>query len=435
MNYRQTLDYLFTHLPMYQRIGPAAYKKDLTNTLTLCEVLGNPQHKFSSIHVAGTNGKGSVSNMLASVFTEAGYSTGLYTSPHLVDFRERIRVNGKLCDQDFIVGFVERIKPHIEVIQPSFFEITVVMAFDYFVQKEIDIAIIEVGLGGRLDSTNVITPVLSVITNISYDHQQMLGNTLAEIAGEKAGIIKSHVPVVIGEFHPETFPVFQQKALEQHASLYTANENVQLEIVENTLERLEVHAGYLNQLIYPDLVSGLTGDYQMDNLKTVIQSIEVLRENKIEINDEAVYEGIKNVVKNTGFAGRFQLIAKQPLVICDCAHNSDGLQKLFQQIRKINFSDLHIVTGMVNDKDIEAGLAQFPTDAVYYFSRPDVPRGLDAEKLSETAARFHLRGNTYNSVKTALTAAQQVAKPDDLILICGSIFVAAEALEFFKISS
>lgn len=432
MTYKQTLDYLFTHLPMYQRIGVAAYKKDLTNTLALCKLLGDPQNKFTSIHVAGTNGKGSVSNMLASVFMEAGYSTGLYTSPHLIDFRERIRVNGKLCDEKFVIDFVEKIKPHIEEIQPSFFEITVAMAFDYFVQQEIDVAIVEVGLGGRLDSTNVITPILSVITNISYDHQNMLGNTYAEIAGEKAGIIKHNVPVVIGEFHSETFPVFQQKAIEQHASIYTANENVQLEIVDNSIERLEVHATYLNQLLYPDLVSGLTGDYQLANLKTTIQSIEVLREHKIEISDEAVYEGIKNVVKNTGFSGRFQLISRQPLIICDCAHNGDGLQKLFDQVSKIQFGNLLIVTGMVNDKDIDAGLKKFPSDAIYYFCKPAIPRGLDAEKLKDSAEKYHLHGNAFQTVKEAIMAAQNQAKSNDLILICGSIFVVAEALEFFN---
>ena len=432
MTYKQTLDYLFTHLPMYQRIGAAAYKKDLTNTSALCKLLGDPQNKFTSIHVAGTNGKGSVSNMLASVFMEAGYSTGLYTSPHLIDFRERIRVNGKLCDENFVIDFVEKIKPQVSTIQPSFFEITVAMAFDYFVQQEIDVAIVEVGLGGRLDSTNVITPILSVITNISYDHQNMLGHTLAEIAGEKAGIIKQNVPVVIGEFHPETFPVFQQKAIEQHASIYTADENVQLEIVDNSIERLEVHATYLNQLLYPDLVSGLTGDYQFANLKTTIQSIEVLREHKIEISDEAVYEGIKNVVKNTGFSGRFQLISKQPLIICDCAHNGDGLEKLFQQINKLKFENLQVVTGMVNDKDIDAGLKQFPSDAMYYFCQPAIPRGLESEKLKASAEKFYLQGNAFQTVKQAIMAAQNQAKSNDLILICGSIFVVAEALEFFN---
>ncbi len=417
---------------MYQRIGAAAYKKDLTNTLALCKILGDPQNKFTSIHVAGTNGKGSVSNMLASVFMEAGYSTGLYTSPHLIDFRERIRVNGKLCDEDYVIQFVKKIQPHIAAIQPSFFEITVAMAFDYFVQKEIDIAIVEVGLGGRLDSTNVITPILSVITNISYDHQNMLGNTLAEIAGEKAGIIKKDIPVVIGEYHPETFPVFQQKAIAENASLYTANENVQLEIVDNTIERLEVHASYLNQLLYPDLVSGLTGDYQLANLKTTIQSIEVLREHKTEIPDDAVYEGIKNVLKNTGFSGRFQLISKHPMIICDCAHNSDGLQKLFEQVGKIQFEKLHIITGMVNDKDIDAGLQQFPEEAMYYFSKPAIPRGLDAAVLRTEASKHRLHGNAYDSIEEAIRSAKMQAKPDDLILICGSIFVAAEALEFFK---
>ncbi len=429
MTYKETVEYLYTHLPMYHRIGAAAFKKDLTNTISLLKILGDPHKKFTSIHVAGTNGKGSVSNMLASVLQEAGYSTGLYTSPHLLDFRERIRLNGKMCEKEFVTAFVERIKPHIPEILPSFFEITVAMAFEYFALKEIDIAVIEVGLGGRLDSTNVITPILSVITNISYDHQTMLGNTLKEIAGEKAGIIKNDIPVVIGEFHDETFSVFLEKANSASASIFLAEDNVKVEILTEEINILELNISYLDQLIYPGLMLDLTGRYQMKNIKTVVQSIEILRNVGVEIPDEAIYEGLKRVKKNTGFAGRWQIISQHPLVICDCAHNSAGLAELFDQVKKSNFSGLHIVTGAVTDKDLEANLRQFPREAVYYFCKPDIPRGLDAGVLEQMAGSEGLVGKSFPNVKTAVRAAKQEMKDDDLLLICGSIFVVAEALE------
>ena len=431
MTYQETINYLFTHLPMYQRIGPAAFKKDLTNTFALLKILDDPHKKFTSIHVAGTNGKGSVSNMLASVLQEAGYSTGLYTSPHLLDFRERIRLNGIMCEKEFVIDFVERIKPHIQQIEPSFFEITVAMAFDYFAQKEIDIAVIEVGLGGRLDSTNVITPILSVITNISYDHQVMLGNTLKEIAGEKAGIIKQNIPVVIGEFSEETFPVFLEKANSLDATLFLADDNVEVENLSEELNALELNISYLDQLIFPNLMLDLTGSYQLKNIKTTVQSIEVLRNIGVEIPDEAIYEGLKQVKKNTGFAGRWQIISEHPLIICDCAHNSTGLAELFDQVGKTPHHNLHIVTGAVNDKDLQANLLKFTKEAIYYFCKPDIPRGLETAVLEQLAKTAGLQGKSFLNVTEAVQAAREEMMQDDLLLICGSIFVVAEALEFF----
>lgn len=428
MTYKETLDYLFTHLPMYQRIGAAAYKKDLTNTLALLQILDNPQDTFTSIHIGGTNGKGSVSNMLAAVCAEAGYTTGLYTSPHLVDFRERIRVNGFLCEEEFVITFVEKIKPHIDSIQPSFFEITVAMAFDYFRYKNVQIAIVEVGLGGRLDSTNVILPLVSVITNISFDHMQMLGNTLPLIASEKAGIIKPNIPVVIGEIHNETIPVFEKKIIDNNAALYPAPENVQVELLEYNFNSMELNVSYLNQLTYPNLILDLTGEYQLQNVGTAIQTIEVMRLQGIEIPDEAIYEGLRNVQSHTGFAGRWQVLQENPLLIADCAHNTGGLSILFKQVKEQSFQQLHIVTGAVNDKDLDAGLNLFPAHAIYYFCKPDIPRGLDAVQLQELALSKGLKGSSFPSVFAALQQALQNAGKNDMILICGSIFVVAEAL-------
>lgn len=417
---------------MYQRIGQAAYKKDLTNIVAILQALGDPHRQFTSIHVGGTNGKGSVSNMLASVCQEAGYTTGLYTSPHLEDFRERIRVNGHLCDEWFVTNFAERIRPVIEEISPSFFEITVAMAFDYFAYREVDIAIIEVGLGGRLDSTNVITPALSVITNISFDHMHMLGDTLPLIAFEKAGIIKPGIPVVIGEYLSDTLPVFERKAAETASPLYPAQENVQVDWLEENVDGMRIQVSYLGQLAYPEMTCALSGNYQLKNIATAIQAVEVMRMQGIEIPDEAVYDGLRYVVRNTGFAGRWHVLQRSPLVLADCAHNSGGLALLFEQVHNLAYNALHIVTGTVNDKDLQASLACFPAEAHYYFSRPNIPRGLDAEALQQLAATFGMLGNTWPSVADALREAYRKAGSDDLILICGSIFVVAEALPAFR---
>ncbi len=428
MQYQQTLDFLFSQLPMYQRIGEAAYKKDLTNTIELCEALGNPQQNFRSVLIAGTNGKGSVSNMLASVLQEQGYRTGLYTSPHLVDFRERIRLNGVLCEKQFVIDFTEKIKPLIKTIEPSFFEITVAMAFEYFSQQQVDIAVVEVGLGGRLDSTNILTPLLSVITNISFDHMHMLGNTLPEIAGEKAGIIKTGIPVVIGEYHEESFPVFLAKAAEEASDIYLAEQNFDLTVIRHSLDELVVNASYMQQLIYENLKCDLTGVYQLKNIKTVLQSIELLRTH-IDISEDAVYQGLEHSMVNTGFAGRLQILSKQPLILCDCAHNSAGLHALFGQIKGQQYSTLRIVTGMVRDKDPDLNLAEFPDDAVYYFCKPDIPRGMDASALMLAAGAFGLKGTEFDTVAEAVMAAVSQTGKDDIILICGSIFVVAEALQ------
>ena len=429
VTYDETLAWLYEQLPMYQHIGAAAYKKDLTNINKLCNVLHHPQEKFATIHIGGTNGKGSVSNMLASILAEAGYPTGLYTSPHLLDFRERIRLNGELCTKEFVVNFTKRLKKDIEEIQPSFFEITVAMAFAYFAEMQADIAVIEVGLGGRLDSTNIIRPLVSAITNISYDHQNMLGNTLQEIAFEKAGIIKDHIPVVIGELQPETFPVFAEQAKKKQAPLFSASENVEVELLAKSLTDIEMNISYLQQLTYPSVHLDLPGNYQLKNVKTVIQVIEVLRNRDLDISDEAVYEGLANVRRNTGFSGRWQVLQANPLIICDCAHNSGGLHELFQQVKELKHNTLHIVTGMVNDKDPHLSLSEYPQNATYYFCKPAIPRGLDTEKLKEIASGYGLSGAAYGSVEEALRTAISIAGKDDLILICGSIFVAAEALE------
>lgn len=432
MNYEETIQYLFTHLPMYQRIGSVAYKKDLTNITLLCQHLNNPQTTFRTIHVGGTNGKGSVSNMLASVLTEAGYKTGLYTSPHLLDFRERIRINGEICSKEFVVEFIDAMKSVIEKIQPSFFEITVAMAFQYFATQLVDVAIIEVGLGGRLDSTNIITPDLSVITNIGLDHQQLLGNTYAQIAFEKAGIIKAGIPVVIGEYHADTFPVFTEKANSVIAHLYLAEQNILVELIEMQAEYLYVHVSINNSLVYPNLVSSLNGKYQLKNIATTIEATELLIQMGYEISEEDVYNGFYHIQQNTGFIGRFQKLSDTPLIYCDCAHNADGLKTLFESVATLDFNKLHIVTGAVNDKDIRSNLMQFPGNAHFYFAKPDIPRGMPAERLKILATEYKLDGNSYNSVEHAFTTSLQNAASNDLILICGSIFVVAEVLQFLQ---
>lgn len=418
---------------MYQRIGAAAYKKDLGNTIALLEVLGNPQNKFQSVHVGGTNGKGSVSNLLASVCCEAGYNTGLYTSPHLEDFRERIRVNGHCVDEEFVIAFVQKMIPHIEKIAPSFFEITVAMAFEYFAYRNVEIAIVEVGLGGRLDSTNVILPKLSVITNISFDHMQMLGNSLPEIAAEKAGIIKPLIPVVIGESSAETIPVFEQQANKMQAGIYVADENISVEMQEDAPEGMVVDVSVSNSLVYPGLVSGLHGDYQLKNIATAIQAIEVLRSVGLEVPEDAIYDGFRNVTANTGFAGRWQFLQSTPLVIADCAHNEAGVREVFRQMEKLTYRQLHLVTGTVNDKDLKSILSRYPQEATYYFCCPDIPRGLPASALAEQAAGFGLLGRDFPDVQAALASAMANAGPSDVVLICGSIFVVAEAIAAYKV--
>ncbi|GEP50239.1 tetrahydrofolate synthase [Flavobacterium noncentrifugens] len=406
MTYQETVQWMFAQLPMYQQQGASAYKTDLTNTILLADHLGNPERKIKCIHVAGTNGKGSTSHMLASILQEAGYKTGLYTSPHLKDFRERIKIGGSEISEDFIVDFIAKHQSFFEANQLSFFEMTVGLAFDYFDKENVDITIIETGLGGRLDSTNIILPLISVITNIGIDHVQFLGNTLELIAGEKAGIIKPEIPVVIGEYTSETKAVFEAKANETKSKIYFASD-----------------------LISDNYPSDLIGDYQIHNKKTVLQAIRILQnQNQFSISEDNIKNGFLNVVKNTGLQGRWQQLRSNPKVICDTAHNKQGLEVVLNQIQKDDFKQLHLVLGVVNDKDLGEILPLLPKNAKYYFCRPNIPRGLDASLLQETALKFGLIGNTYNSVSEAYVAALKSATENDFIYIGGSTFVVAEIL-------
>lgn len=402
MTYQETTAWLFSQLPMFQMQGASAYKKDLTNTLLLVEHLHHPETKFKSIHVAGTNGKGSTSSMIASILQEAGYKVGLYTSPHLKDFRERIRINGEMISEDFVVDFISENKSFFEANQLSFFEMTVGLAFDYFAKEQVDVAVIEVGMGGRLDSTNVITPLVSVITNIGFDHTQFLGDTLPKIATEKAGIIKSNIPVVIGEYSEETKPVFLDKAKFENAPLYFAQDNP--------------------EVAYE---CALLGDYQVHNKKTVIQVIDLLK-SEFNIDENHIKLGLKNVIRNTGLLGRWQILNKAPFTVCDSAHNSHGLRIVLNQIQKHSFETLHVILGVVNDKDLDSILPLFPKNAKYYFCKPNVPRGLDAEILKQKASDFGLLGKVFNSVSEAYEEAVNSAKDSDFIYIGGSTFVVAE---------
>ena len=406
MTYQETLDWLFNQLPMYQLQGASAYKKDLTNVHILMDYLGHPEKKLQCIHVAGTNGKGSCSHMLTSVLQEAGYKVGLYTSPHLKDFRERIKINGVMIPEDFVCDFVNQHQSFFEANDMSFFEMSVGLAFDYFAKEKIDIAIIEVGMGGRLDATNIITPLVSVITNIGLDHTQFLGNTLGAIASEKAGIIKSNIPVVIGEFTTETQPVFLAKAKENKSDLYFASD-----------------------LIATTFPSDLIGDYQVHNKKTVIQTLTVLNQHTAFQTTEAHWKtGLSQVVKNTGLQGRWQQLNELPKTICDTAHNTHGLTVVLNQIQKESFDQLHFVLGVVNDKDLDEVLPLFPKNAEYYFCKPNIPRGLEATVLAQKAAQFGLNGKIYNSVSAAYAKAKQNAQPTDFIYVGGSTFVVAEIL-------
>jgi dihydrofolate synthase/folylpolyglutamate synthase len=427
MDYQQTLDYLFSKLPMYSRIGAAAYRKDLINTIALSEFLGRPEKKFPSVHIAGTNGKGSTSHMLAAIFQSAGYRTGLYTSPHLKDFRERIRIDGEMIKKSFVVDFVERIRPLSETIDPSFFEVTVAMAFEYFAIEKVDIAIIEVGLGGRLDSTNIIHPELSIITNIGFDHMNLLGNTLPAIAFEKAGIIKKDTPVVIGEHHPETAPVFEQRAGEDHAPITFADQ--QRFISDWDYQRHHLTAGVSRSPTADDkefYTLDLPGIYQTRNLLTVLEAVHRLRAGGWKLEQAAVHKGLQHVKKLTGLHGRWELVHEHPDVILDVAHNVDGMRQLVRQIEFSDHEELHIVLGMVGDKDIDQALSLLPSTAYYYFTRAAIPRALPEDELSEKARSKGLEGKTYPSVAEALNAAKAHARTRDLILVCGSVFVVGE---------
>lgn len=405
MAYQNTLDWMFAQLPMYQREGKSAFKKDLSNTLKLSEYLNHPENKFKSVHVAGTNGKGSTSHMLASILQEAGYKVGLYTSPHLKDFRERIKINGKVVSKQFVTGFINRNKIFLKENQLSFFEMTVGMAFDYFSKQKVDIAVVEVGMGGRLDSTNIITPVISVITNIGLDHTQYLGNTLEAIAFEKGGIIKPNVPVVIGETQKETKPVFKKLAKKNKAEIIFADENI--------------------KNVYK---SDLIGSYQAKNIKTVIQTIKILQKEKYKISQRHLENGLFNTIGNTGLLGRWQVLNKNPKVVCDTGHNRAGLVYVMEQLKKENFEALHIVFGVVNDKAISSIIDLLPKEATYYFCKPDIPRGLDGMELKQIFNSYGLKGEAYNSVSEAYKTALIQAKTTDLVFVGGSTFVVAEII-------
>jgi dihydrofolate synthase / folylpolyglutamate synthase len=426
MNYQETLNYLFTRLPMFSRIGAAAYKKDLGNTLALCGFLGDPHKKLKCVHIAGTNGKGSVSHMLAAIFQAAGYKTGLYTSPHLKDFRERIRVNGAMIGQDDVVDFVERITPAIDEIEPSFFEITVAMAFDYFVKEQVDIAIIETGLGGRYDSTNIITPEISVITNIGWDHMNILGDTLEVIAGEKAGIIKPGRPVVIGETLPETRQVFLDAAAAADVPIIFASEerkaiDWKYDAAELMVEVVKLGTDEKN-FYYLDL----PGIYQTKNLVTVLEAVHQLHLLGWNLHETQVKNGLRKVKKSTGLHGRWEVIKHHPDVVLDVAHNAEGIQQLLMQVEVIEPDHLHIVLGMVKDKDVEKVLSLLPAYANYYFTQAQIPRALDANLLKQQAQHFGLGGEAYDEVNAALKAALAEAKKDDLVIVCGSVFIVGE---------
>ncbi|SMD00373.1 bifunctional folylpolyglutamate synthase/dihydrofolate synthase [Pedobacter africanus] len=428
MNYKQTIDYLYSKLPMFTRVGAVAFKKDLHNIKVMCNKLDDPQNKFKSVHVGGTNGKGSTSHMLAAIFQQAGYKTGLYTSPHLKDFRERIRINGEMVSETFVTEFVTQQQNLIEEISPSFFEVTVAMAFAYFAAEKVDIAIVEVGLGGRLDSTNIITPELSVITNISLDHTNILGNTLPEIAVEKAGIIKPGIPVVIGEKQFETESVFFEKAVETGSQIVFADQELNAIGSERKDEFLTTTIGNAQTILYPNLELDLNGFYQLKNVLTVLQSVSILSNKGYHLTEKAIYTALKNVKKLTGLQGRWQKLAEHPLVICDTGHNLAGINEVMQNIRNTPFEKLHMIVGMVKDKDINGVLALLPMSAFYYFCQPDLERALPSTELAAQAKVHGLIGQTFETVADALQAAKNKAGINDLIFIGGSTFVVAEVL-------
>jgi len=431
MNYSEAVEYMYSQLPMYHRIGAAAYRADLTNTIAICNILHNPYKNFKSIHIAGTNGKGSTAHMLASILQSNGLKVGLYTSPHLKDFRERIRINGIKIPRSRVSDFVESYQKDFDKIKPSFFEMTAAMAFKYFSEEKVDIAVIETGMGGRLDSTNIITPLVSVITNIGLDHTQFLGETLQLIAAEKAGIIKPGVPVVIGETREETQQVFIDKAQSIGSDIFFADQNYGAEIKGYHLNHLHylLLDIYIEDKIYlKNLKCQLLGMYQPKNIFTVLQTLKVIRRFGIRMDEDTIRDGLKRVINQTGLKGRWQVLSQQPLTICDCGHNPAGITEVVNQIKRIPHKTLHFVIGMVTDKDINGILQLLPTDGIYYFCKADIPRGLDARLLKEAAGKYNLKGNTYPSVKNALAAATAAAADNDLVFVGGSCFTVAEVV-------
>ena len=428
MNYQEAIDFMFSSLPMYQRVGKAAYKSNLDNTLALDEHFGHPHKAFKSIHVAGTNGKGSVSHSLAAILQKAGYKTGLYTSPHLVDYRERIRVDGEMISKDYVCNFIDDNKEIIGELKPSFFEMSVALAFNYFRDMKVDVAVVEVGMGGRLDSTNIIKPELSVITNIGLDHTQFLGNTLALIAGEKAGIIKPGIPVVIGETHPETKDVFIAKAKELNSPIYFADQNVS--VCKTKVADNYQYAEYAveGEITYK---FDLFGEYQTKNLATILQAVKLAQNAGFEISDKNISDALENVKALTGLHGRWECLSQKPLTMCDTGHNYDGLKYVTAQLKALKCSKLHIVMGFVNDKDVERVMPLFPKDAQYYFTQAEIPRAMAATEVKAYGEKFGLSGNVYKNVPEAYAAAMKDATADDAIFIGGSTFIVGDYFKYF----
>ncbi len=430
MTYEQVLQFLYAQLPIYQRIGKAAYKRDLSNTLALDDYYGHKHQAYKTIHIAGTNGKGSVSHMLAAVLQKAGYKTGLYTSPHLKDFRERIKINGELVTKKFVIDFVQRSQTIIEKIKPSFFELTVMMAFDYFAEENVDVAVIETGMGGRLDSTNIITPILSIITNIAYDHIAFLGNTLPEIAREKAGIIKEKIPVVIGEKHPDTFPVFNAMSRAKNSEIFFAEDCFQTKYgLENFNGKQVFYVKKNDKDVYPKLELDLLGTYQHHNILTTLCAMEVLvHKPYFNFDSNSIYNGLSSVMKLTGFRGRWQILQYHPLIVLDIAHNENGLVAVLSQVKNTPYEHLHIIIGFVNDKDVDNILGFFPRNATYYFTQANIPRALSVDILAEKAKQFGLNGHIIKNVAEAFLEAKMNAQKNDMVLVTGSAFVVAEVL-------
>ena len=426
MDYQSCIEYLYSKLPMFSRTGAAALKMDLSNTIALCTALGNPQQRFKTIHVAGTNGKGSVSHLLASIMQEAGFKTGLYTSPHLRDFRERIRVNGEMIPTEQVVHFTENIKPLIEALEPSFFEVTVAMAFDHFAKEGVEVAIVETGLGGRLDSTNVIHPALSIITNIGLDHVQLLGNTLGLIAAEKAGIIKAQVPVIIGQTHVETASVFENKAMQLDAPIVFAEAIWTTATQSVTPGIISIELTGINDGVKRKFNADLAGIYQADNVRTVITAIDLLIDKGWKIKEDDIDRGIANARKNTALHGRWEAIKTNPLLMLDVAHNTEGIKQVVQHINASGFEKLYIILGMSKDKDVESIIAQLPLQAIYGFTQAQIPRALSTEELEKVATAAGLRGISYPDVNKAIEEMLKMAGDNDLLLVCGSVFVVGE---------
>ena len=428
MDYEEAVDYLYARLPMFTRDGASAFKKDLTNTYRLCEALGNPHERFKSIHIAGTNGKGSTSHMLAAILQAAGYKTGLYTSPHLLDFRERIRINGSMIPRDTVADFVDVNRPLMADIQPSFFEVTVAMAFAYFAEEQVDIVVVETGLGGRLDSTNVISPLLAVITNIGYDHTHMLGNTLQEIANEKAGIIKPGVPVVVGERQQDVAAIFERVAADKGSRLVFASDEWEINVRGKDSGLLQLSATHRYATDEQTYALDLMGGYQAKNLPGVLCAVAELEKQGFSIPATDLHWALQHVQRLTGLMGRWQTLSTDPLIICDTGHNVDGWREVLANIAATSYHELHIVIGVMRDKDLDKMLPLLPQNACYYFCQVDMPRALPAAELHAAAAPFGLLGQAFGSVAEALEIARQRALPADLIFIGGSTFIVAEAL-------